>query len=85
MAPPFRGWAWMLRWWLWAWVGRGVVREEVAFPNALQVLDGAQVAALTRLSGPFVCQPIRAFVAHDADVGRDPLDVDIPILECVVV
>ena len=75
----------MWRGWLWAQVGRGVLGEEVARLNTFKKLEGAQVAAQARLSGPFVREPIGALVALDADVGRDPLDVDVSIFECVMV
>ena len=59
--------------------------EEMPLLDALEELEGAQVTAQTRLSGPFIRERIRAHVALDADVGRDPLYVNIPIFECVVV
>ena len=69
----------------WGLRGRGSLGEEVALLNALEQLEGAQVTAQTRLPGPFVHERIRSFVALYADVGRDPLCVNIPIFECVVV
>ena len=71
--------------WLWARVGRGVLGEEAARLNTIKKLEGAQVAAQARMSGSFIREPIGALVALDADVGRDPLDVDVSIFECVMV
>jgi hypothetical protein len=70
---------------MWSRVGRGVLGKEAARLNAFKKLEGAQVAAQARLSGPFVREPIGALVALYADVGRDPLDVDVSIFECVMV
>ena len=59
--------------------------EKVALADAMEELEGAQVTAQTRLPGPFVREPVRAFVAHDADVGRNPFNVNMPVFECVVI
>ena len=71
--------------WLWARVGRGVLGEEAARLNTIKKLEGAQVAAQARMSGSFIREPIGALVALDTDVGRDPLNVDVSVFECVVI
>jgi hypothetical protein len=58
---------------------------EVALAYALEQLEGAQVVALVGLAGPFIREPICPLVALNADVGRDPLDVHIPVFEYVIV
>ena len=85
LTPSFHGWSWVWRGWLWARVGRGVLGEEAARLNTFKMLEGAQVATQARLSGPFIREPIGALVALDADVGGDPLNVDVSVLECAVI
>jgi hypothetical protein len=47
---------------------------------ASKLLEGAQVLALVGLSRPLIRQFIGSLVALDADVGRDPFDVHVPVL-----
>ena len=37
------------------------------------------------LTGPFVREPVGSLVAHDANVSRDPFDVNVSVYECAVV
>ena len=46
---------------------------------------GAGAEALAGLAGTSVRQAVRPLVALYANVGRDPLDEDKPVLECAVV
>ena len=56
----------------------------MAFVEATEQLEGADGAAQLQ-ARPFVGQSVRPFVAFDADVGRDPFDVHVSVLERVVV
>jgi hypothetical protein len=75
------------------WAGRGVggllgwvvAADEVAIANALKQLERAEVIAQAGLAGPFVGESVRPLIALNANMGRDPVDVHVPMLECAIV
>ena len=58
---------------------------EMPLLDVSELLGGTQVVAMVGLARPLIRESIRPLVAFDTDVGRDPLDVHVPVFECVVV
>lgn len=62
-----------------------VVAGEVVIGDAVKERGGADEEALVGATGSFVRETVCLFVTYNADVGRDPLDVNVPVCEGEVV
>ena len=62
-----------------------VVAGEVVGGDAVKERGGAEEKALVGAAGSFVRETVSLFITYDADVGRDPLDVNVPVCEGEVV